>query len=66
MLFCFVFDFLSFYIQLESNEEEGITYKVPIYDPIPRSSFSEMLPEGGFSLDLRSADKELKTVSPEK
>ena len=23
-------------------------------------------PEGGFSLDLRSADKELKTVTPEK
>ena len=34
---------------------------------IPKAQFLlGFEPEGGFSLDLRSADKELKAVTPEK
>ena len=31
-----------------------------------KKAFFYISPEGGFSLDLRSADKELKAVTPEK
>ena len=33
---------------------------------IPKSTFFHSVAEGGFSLDSRSADKELKAVTPEK